>query len=66
MATLDEQIAAIEEKLNSGVAEAIVDGQKVRLDLRALERRLAQLKAKKQGINGAISVDNTMGSALGD
>lgn len=43
MATIEEQIAALEAILNAGVTSASVDGQTVTYDLAQVRKRLKEL-----------------------
>ena len=44
MATIAQEIADIEELLNTGATSVTVDGQSVSVDQAALRRRLAELR----------------------
>lgn len=46
--SLETDIAALEEALNTGATEIFVDGQKVSLSLPEIRRRLRELKRQQQ------------------
>lgn len=56
MATIDEQIARLEEILNVGVETITVDSQTTRVNLLEVRRRLRELYRTKQGRNQAQTI----------
>ena len=45
--SIETDIAALEEALNTGASEVYVDGQKVSWDLAAMRKRLVELKRQQ-------------------